>query len=996
MVGLPSVSLDERAPRSLRVLFVVRAANYERQFERLIRGLLARGHSVHVVAEARKTLLAPGFSQIFDGLAAETPRFTWEQLEGRRADRTRPPAGTLRRSIDYLRFLEPQFEQATGLHARASSTAPFALRQLMKWRPFRTPAVRHGLDRRLRKLESAIPPVPLATETVAAHRPDVMLIAPFIELGGGQVDYLRAARAKGIPVVLPVASWDNLTNKGLIRDVPDLTIVWNEAQVTEAVELHRLPKERVVATGAHSFDHWFDWHASCVREEFLNKVGLPTDRPYLMYVCSSSFVAGKETAFVDEWLRWLRAEAPAELREVGVMVRPHPQNVRMWHEHKFTDPWAVVFPPRGAVPSDEQKRSDYFDSLHHAAAVVGINTSALIEAAIARRAIFTIRTETHRHSQGGTVHFQHLTGANDDGVLITADSWSEHFSQLAAQLEQPELHRERIDRFLADFLRPNGLERPTTPIAVAAIEQVVEQPRVKPAPPGPVTRMLMLALIAVCAPLNGMSKRFRNSRLGLYISAKRARDRGDTKRAQKAMAKARKIRQKRRQRMVERVRRPLSAVRHGIGRSARRVYRLGGGSISAGGRPFGVAGRSANGAVAKGRGAMATPRVEETWTPDAPTGVFVLGAPRGGTSAITRVVNMLGVPIPDAEYLKPPDPNNPTGFWEVPELSRVNHAILHQFGVMSMAPRPLPDGWLEDPEVLEVMYEVRELSARRLGPGPWVFKTALTSLTLPFWVRCLNVRPVIVLPVRHPIENASSLRVYVPRKPSEVQRRAAKPSMSMPSALAIWERYIRASFVHAAGYPTYVSISSDLVDDPATHARDLGRFLEHHGAVAREKADPSEIVSFIRPDLRHHTPGEEREDPSRGVITDAQVRLWRVAQRFAGGHDRLPALDIGEELPSTELLMNERLFFEEMQDEFRAREKGLRSQLKKSARRKKKREAESKRSQDSDAEHLGREAEKKAPERELETPAAASLEEDTPENVPSDLRPAHDAVGQRE
>ena len=34
---------------------------------------------------------------------------------------------------------------------------------------------------------------------------------------------------------LPVLSWDNLTNKGLIRVQPDQVFVWNEAQKAEAV-----------------------------------------------------------------------------------------------------------------------------------------------------------------------------------------------------------------------------------------------------------------------------------------------------------------------------------------------------------------------------------------------------------------------------------------------------------------------------------------------------------------------------------------------------------------------------------------------------------------------------------------------------------------------------------------------------------------------------------------------------------------------------------------
>ena len=49
-----------------------------------------------------------------------------------------------------------------------------------------------------------------------------------------QVDWIKAARACGIRTAACIASWDNLTNKGLLRIEPDLVVVWNEAQRREA------------------------------------------------------------------------------------------------------------------------------------------------------------------------------------------------------------------------------------------------------------------------------------------------------------------------------------------------------------------------------------------------------------------------------------------------------------------------------------------------------------------------------------------------------------------------------------------------------------------------------------------------------------------------------------------------------------------------------------------------------------------------------------------
>ena len=51
-------------------------------------------------------------------------------------------------------------------------------------------------------------------------------------------------------------------------------------------------------TGAQAYDHWFAIRPSTTREEFCARVGLPPDRPYLLYLCSSPFIAPREVEFV--------------------------------------------------------------------------------------------------------------------------------------------------------------------------------------------------------------------------------------------------------------------------------------------------------------------------------------------------------------------------------------------------------------------------------------------------------------------------------------------------------------------------------------------------------------------------------------------------------------------------------------------------------------------------------------------------------------------------
>ena len=120
-----------------------------------------------------------------------------------------------------------------GPAARRCSRSPSAAR-----------AGRRALGGFIRAIEAALPIPKRLVELVESRSPDVVLVSPLIGLGSIETDHLRAAQAAGVPTVLPVASWDNLSNKGVLRDLPTLTIVWNGIQVDEAVRMHNVPGEQ--------------------------------------------------------------------------------------------------------------------------------------------------------------------------------------------------------------------------------------------------------------------------------------------------------------------------------------------------------------------------------------------------------------------------------------------------------------------------------------------------------------------------------------------------------------------------------------------------------------------------------------------------------------------------------------------------------------------------------------------------------------------------------
>lgn len=442
-----------------------------RNFESLLACLADRGHEVVLALGDAPTAWLGDSQPLSHPLVGRRP-----EIEVRAAPRNAGAFAVLsrrlRRALDYLRYLQPTYDQAPKLRDRARRKAPLSIRVLTRLPGVRSPAGLGKLEATLQRLERSVPHPKAIERFLAADPPDAVLVTPLVELGSPQTAVVRAARALGIPTVFCVASWDNLTNKGLVREEVDLVTVWNEAQRREAVELHGVPPERVIATGANAYDHWFEWTAATAREEFCDRIGLPPNRPFVLYLCSSRFIAPNEGSFVTHWLRFLRGHPEAALRDVGVLIRPHPQHVAPWSDVDLSGLEPVAIHPRGGDdPVDEHSKSLLYDSIHHSAGVVGLNTSALIESAIVGRTVHTLALPDVRDGQEGTLHFHHLVDAGG-GVLEVARTLDEHADQLLSCLESPDRAAERNQAFLEAFVRPYGLDTPATPRLADAIERL--------------------------------------------------------------------------------------------------------------------------------------------------------------------------------------------------------------------------------------------------------------------------------------------------------------------------------------------------------------------------------------------------------------------------------------------------------------------------------------------------------------------------------------------
>ncbi len=454
----------------MRVLFFINNVSKTRHFDSVIAMLVERGHNV-VLAAARqrnRPLALP------KNLLHATDEFIARGLPGRielttcpvnRVDRWRALAPAIRQARDYLRFFDERYADAEKLERRSATSTPKGWLRFIEEHPWLSKHWRF-VSVLLALVERAIPSDKLFDLFIAYERPDVVLVTPLVDYGSYQTDYVKSAHRLGIPVVFMPFSWDNLTNRGLIRVTPDRVLVWNDIQKSETTDLHGVPADRVTITGAPRFDAFFAMRPSVDRESFCRRTGLDPSRPFLLYLCSSEFVAPREVEFVSRWITYLHEHKDPAVRGCGVLVRPHPAHLKQWKGVDLSSFSNVALWHEKETMNADQ---GLYDSLYYSSAVVGLNTSAMLEAAILDRPVLTLVLEEFAEGQQGTLHFHYLRASNG-GLLHEATSFREHATQVSEALEG-RLSAEQRRRFVERFVRPRGWNEPVTPIMVGEIEK---------------------------------------------------------------------------------------------------------------------------------------------------------------------------------------------------------------------------------------------------------------------------------------------------------------------------------------------------------------------------------------------------------------------------------------------------------------------------------------------------------------------------------------------
>jgi glycosyltransferase involved in cell wall biosynthesis len=217
--------------------------------------------------------------------------------------------------------------------------------------------------------------------------------------------------------------------------------------------------------------------------------------------------------------------------------------------------------------------------------------------------------------------------------------------------------------------------------------------------------------------------------------------------------------------------------------------------------------------------------------------VVVAGMHRAGTSATTRVVNLLGAKV-SQNLVLPVIGDNDRGFWEPIRVVEIHDRLLCALDSSYDDPFPLKAGWIQTAVAQRAWRELaEEIENDFVGSDFFVVKDPRISRLLPLWLKLLDdlkIEPIIVIPFRNPLEVAASLK--------------KRNLFSLSKSFLMYLRSALETELASRGRRRLFVCYDELLSDWGGFAKNLRRLAGEHMPCARAES-MIDIKDFLTADL---------------------------------------------------------------------------------------------------------------------------------------------------
>ncbi|WP_152048576.1 sulfotransferase family protein [Aureimonas psammosilenae] len=257
--------------------------------------------------------------------------------------------------------------------------------------------------------------------------------------------------------------------------------------------------------------------------------------------------------------------------------------------------------------------------------------------------------------------------------------------------------------------------------------------------------------------------------------------------------------------------------------------------------------------------------------------ILVLGMHRSGTSAVTGVLDRLGIPA--AGELLPAESYNAKGIYENKAVNLFHNRLLAHLGSRWDDPMPVSNAFVETPTGQGFVVELAGIIETELLAKTDIFavKDPRMCRFIPLWKAALDrlgAEPRAIVPLRHPIEVAGSL--------------GARDKFPRAKSFLLWLIHALAVERETRGVKrSFVSYDALLSDWRGCTER-FGAELDLQWPKERARVE-NEIDEFLSRDLRHH---ETHGPIGEGTRLDALVeRSWEALGLLVGNETDAQAQD---------------------------------------------------------------------------------------------------------
>jgi len=237
------------------------------------------------------------------------------------------------------------------------------------------------------------------------------------------------------------------------------------------------------------------------------------------------------------------------------------------------------------------------------------------------------------------------------------------------------------------------------------------------------------------------------------------------------------------------------------------------------------------------------------------TGLLILGMHRSGTSALTRIINLMGYELP--KYVTGSSEGNKTGHWESALISKINEEIFQKLGLVWFSWTPIKLELLDTKCKLQFIDDFADkIQAEFPKASDFVLKDPRLCRTAPIFLKAienLGISPKIIIPIRNPLEVADSL--------------ATRDNISKEQSALIWLRYILDAELASRKHPRVFTFFDELLESPEKTVDHIIETLNIRPPL-KFKAAKKDIDRFINRRLQNHN--YYRDD----LVLDSAMRGW--------------------------------------------------------------------------------------------------------------------------